>query len=396
MRRYAVVTFAVGLVAVACSAAPGSISSTTTAADSGESIDGAPIFVTAIEEAVTVGLAAREDRAAVAWITHDEVSVATLDLASGRLTDATRVNGQLTPIAHPIERPAVRVSDDGVDVAFTSFNGDGATVYLAEGLGDPTPISGPPRPETNLVHMASAPDGTRLLTWLEDATVSVARTIDGALVEDEEVDDLTCDCCNPVPAFVDESMVVAYRDFDTVDGEIVRNVASVRSTDGGGSYEPPVQIADDDWFLSGCPFSGPDIVEIDGALVVAWMDARQALHPDQTDSTIWIDRSDDGGATYGVDQSVATGGRHSWPVMTVDDSGIIHLIWETRGPEGGLSYAWSADGGETFSEPRLIVDRELSEGGAPASPSVTHHDGHVLVTWADGRRGYVAAWSTAK
>lgn len=391
----AAILSAVALLVGACASgtdAPApSTSSTTPSGPSG--LVGEPAFVTPLEEAVTVNVAAGP-RTVVAWITHDDVSVATVDVSTGALTDVAKINGDLTPFAHPIERPAIRVVGEGdVDVAFTALAGDGATVYFSDDLSRPEPISGPPRPETNLVHMTTTPDGSPLLAWLEDSTLSVARSVGATLTESEGVDDLTCDCCNPVPVVTDDSLVVAYRDRDTVDGEIVRNVAAIRSLDGGASYESPVAVADDDWFLSGCPFTGPDLIEVEGALVVAWMDARQSVHPNQADSTIWVDRSLDGGATFGTDQAVAADGRHRWPVMTVDSSGLVHLIWETQGPEGGLSYAWSDDQGVTFSEPELLVDRAMSDGRAPTSPSVVYHDGHVVVTWTNGVQGYVAAWS---
>lgn len=357
---------------------------------------GEPVFVSTVEGAVALNVAAGEGLVVVAATAHDDVSVSRVDLASGELIGWTVVSGDAIPAAHPIERPAVRVSPDGrVDVAFIADDAEGGVVYFSDGMSRAVPISRRARPETNLVSMTTAPDGSPLLTWLADSTLSVARWSDDGVVETENVDDLTCDCCNPVPLFAGEALVVAYRDQDVVDGEIVRNVAAIRSLDGGVTYEESVEIADDDWFLPGCPFTGPDIVQVGGAIVVAWMDARQSIHPDQSGSTIWVDRSIDGGATFGADVSVATDGRHRWPVMAVDADRVIHLVWETEGPEGGLSYAWSSDAGESFSEARLLVDREMSESGAPATPSVVYHDGHIVVTWVDGRQGYVAAWPVA-
>jgi hypothetical protein len=78
--------------------------------------------------------------------------------------------------------------------------------------------------------------------------------------------------------------------------------------------------------------------------------------------------------------------------MAVDDSEVIHMFWETQGQDGGLSYAWSDDVGVSFSEPVLLLDRDMIGGGAPHSPSAVFHDGHLVATWADAREGYVAAW----
>jgi hypothetical protein len=244
-----------------------------------------------------------------------------------------------------------------------------------------------------MVHLTLTGDDRPVLSWLEDSTLSVATDSGSGLVELESVDDLTCDCCNPAPSVVGDSLVVAYRDFDMVEGEVTRNVVAVRSADGGASFEPPIPVADDDWLISGCPFSGPSIVETAGDLVVAWMDARQSVHADQAATTIWVDRSTDGGATFGTDLAVAAGGVHRWPVMAVDGNGVIHLVWETQGIDGGLSHASSADAGRSFTEPRVIVDRELNDGGPPVSPSVVAHGDRLIVTWADSDGGYVGVWA---
>lgn len=217
---------------------------------------------------MAVNVAARDGQPpVVAWITHDDVIVAELDLDTARLVDERTVDGHITPIAHPIERPAVAVYPDGsVDVAFTSFQAEGASVFLSRDAAAPQAISGTPRHETNLVHMTVDSNGLPILTWLEEATLSVARSGDDDLEETE----------------------------------------------------------------------------------------------------------------------------------SVDDSEVIHMFWETQGQDGGLSYAWSDDVGVSFSEPVLLVDRDMIDGGAPRSPSVVFDDDHLVATWADARRGYVAAWPTTR
>jgi hypothetical protein len=355
-------------------------------------LQGEPMFLTRIEGAVALDVTTGPDRPLVAWTSHDSVSLAGLDLASGDLVNPTIVSGDLVPVHHAIERPAVIAGRDGIDVAFISASGPGGTVYVSRDGIAPEAISGPSRPETNLVHGGLDPGGSTVLAWLEDSTLSIARTAGTHLIEVESVDDRTCDCCNPVPVFSGDTMLVAYRDIDEVSGEVVRNVVSTRSDDDGLSFEDPVAIADDDWMISGCPFTGPDVAMVDGTVLVAWMDARQSRYPNQDGSSIWVDRSTDGGATFGSDVEVAADGFYRWPTMAVDEGGVIHLVWESEGPDGGLSYSWSADSGVTFSEPALLMGRQINDGGSPRSPTATYQDGMVVVSWADSRAGYVAAW----
>jgi len=382
------------LLAAACGDGADTGATVTTAATDTISVaSGDPENVVSLDGAVVVNVVSNGDELALAWITHDEVMVSRLDPGTGDLAEERPVNASVVPIAHPIERPALAFRDDGtLDVAFTSFAGDGASVYLSTDGGDPEPISGPARPETNLVHMTTGPDGALWMAWLESSTLSVAFEDATRVVELEDVDDRTCDCCNPVPTFLDDDLVVSYRDLDTVDGQVVRNTSVVRSIDGGETFQPVVRVADDDWFIDGCPFTGPSAVNIEGTMVLAWMDARQSSHPDQAASSIWVDRSTDRGASFGADLEVVGEGRHRWPSMAVDDAGVIHLVWETEGPDGGLSYSWSDDAGRSFASPTLLVDRELSGGNAPGSPTAVVHDGRLVVSWAAGGTGFVAIW----
>ena len=394
--RWSILLLAVSLTAACANAGPSdatvsSSMSTTTSGDIG--VGPEPVFEADLDGAVAANVATNgTDSPAVAWITADHVMVAGLDVATGELVELAEIDGGVTPIAHPIERPAVAVHADGtVDVAFTSFQGSGATVYYTTGGSEPEAISGDPEMETNLVHVTLV-DDSPVLAWLEDSTLSVAFQSNDTISETELVDDSTCDCCNPVPAMAGGSLVVSYRDFDMVDGEIVRDVVAIPSNDGGASFQQAVPVADDHWFLSGCPFSGPSSVVVDEELIVAWMDGRQSVHPDQQSTSIWVDRSDDGGSTFGDDLEVTGEGLNRWPVMAVDRNETIHLVWETAGPDGGLSYATSSDAGRAFQLREHLVTRSDGDDGAPTSPSVVVHDDLLIVTWTNSGVGRVAAW----
>ena len=267
-------------------------------------------------------------------------------------------------------------------------------MFLAEASGagyeESIAISGDPLPETNLVHLTRDPSGGLVAAWLEDLTLSVAAEAGtGVVVETELVDDLTCDCCNPVPLFVGDELVVAYRDLVRTEDAPYRDIALLRSLDGGASFGEHVTIADDHWAIAGCPFTGPSIVESGDAVVVAWMDARQSVHPDQQDSTIWVDRSLDGGRTFGDDVALTVDGIHRWPVMAVDGNGVIHLVWQTQGTEGGLNYTRSTDDGQSFDPPTMLID---AAAGPPQAPSIAIAGDHMIVTWIAAGAGHVAAW----
>ena len=367
-------------------AVPVSSTSTTTRPTPG------PTHVVDVPDAVTVNVAGNGvDDPVVAWISEDGVFVATLDPESGRLGDPVAVHGDQPPFAHPIERPAVAVASGGVvHVAYVSIAGpvvhgtwDGTT------LTGPTPISGVPRPETVLVHMTLDGDHP-VLSWLEDSTLSVATTREGAIVEHESVDDLTCDCCHPVPLVLSQATVVAYRDQIRDGGDVIRDVRVVRSDDGGTSFGEPVLVPDDHWYIDACPFTGPSVVGWEDHLVIAWMDARQSRHPEQRSTTIWVDSSTDGGRSFGTDVPVSGDRIHRWPVLARDRDGVIHLVWESQGDGGGLSYSRSSDEGRSFASPLVLVSN--AEAGSPSSPSTASHDDVLVVSWTDREGGHVAVF----
>ena len=246
-----------------------------------------------------------------------------------------------------------------------------------------------PPAETNPVHMTLG-DEAPALAWLEDSTLSVATHDGGTPQEVEEVDDLTCDCCNPVPVRFGNRMTVAYRNQEhTADG-IIRDVYAVTSPDGGGTFGEPVPVADEHWFLDGCPFSGPAATRVGDDVIVTWMDGRQSLHPEQDGTTIWVDRSTDGGETFGTDLAITEGGIHRWPTVLLDDDGTVHLIWETQATDGGISYSSSDDGGVTFTAPVVLIANTPGSGPRRAPSAVVHGD-HLIVTWLDRTGGHVTA-----
>jgi hypothetical protein len=408
-RTTSVVVALVGAVVVASCAgtSPSSTEITTSSTENHPSTSAppdpvaidAPSVSISIPDAIALNVASNGvDDPVVAWTTESEVMVATLDVGAGALGDPVAVNADLAPFANPLERPAVAVGTGGeVTVAFIASSGMEGSVYLTtwDGTAAPTSpdrLSGEPTPETALVHVTLDPSGAPILSWLENSTLSVAVPQGAALPFEQTVDDLTCDCCHPVPTMVGEVPVVGYRDLVHTTGGVVRDVSVVVEESDG--FSEPIQVADDHWYLDACPFSGPTMGTVDGDLVVAWMDARQSVHPDQDGSTIWVDRSSDGGRTFGTDRAITSGGTHRYPVMAVDAVGVVHLIWESIDPERGLIHAVSDDGGRSFGGVVMLVPAD-EDTGAPGFPSVITHDGLMIVTWTDRAGGHVAAWPLA-
>ena len=353
-----------------------------------------PLDVVDVPAAIAISVASNGiDDPVIAWSDPEAVRIARLNLSDFELGPPIVASGSVTPIAHVIERPAISVgADNVVHLAFTSFDGANGSVFYVDGVEDepnsPIRISGDPRHETNLPHM-TLNDQEPALAWLEDSSLSVAIEREGTHREFENVDELTCDCCNPVPVRSGNQLTVLYRNLEHSSDGVIRDIFAITALNADETFQDPVLISDDHWFLDGCPFSGPTAVLADETLIVSWMDARQSLHPDQRTTTIWVDRSSDGGARFGTDVAITDGGLHRWPSLTIDGTGIVHLVWETQTSEGGISYSSAPAPNATFSPPSLLIPNS-EDSGSRRAPTVIAHGDYLLITWIDSTGGHVA------
>ncbi len=114
---------------------------------------------------------------------------------------------------------------------------------------------------------------------------------------------------------------------------------------------------------------------------------------------LWVARSSDGGATYssfGTIESIANGDQSSslFGVTADSTSGNLYSVWT---PSRGTGYAFmqvnfarSSDGGATWSEPQVLVERP-KVGNPYRYPMVdVGPEGTVYVTWRDGHGSFPA------
>ena len=111
---------------------------------------------------------------------------------------------------------------------------------------------------------------------------------DGALLDEAEVDERVCDCCQIGAAGRSGRVVVAYRDRSA--GE-VRDISVAWLDDGRWSEPAPVHA--DGWHTPGCPVNGPAVDMAGERLAVAWFSAAGDT------AKVLLSFSDDGGHAFG-------------------------------------------------------------------------------------------------
>ena len=221
----------------------------------------------------------------------------------------------------------------------------------------------------------------------------------GALGRFEDKPFITCDT-NLASPFRDNVYVA----WDTTQGAGTSRLNLARSTDRGVTFT--VQRIDDTNSRNGAAEIGADpAVGPSGEVYVAWLDV--------THSTLKVDRSFDGGVTFGRDSRIApmvisfdTGipsikVRRAlvYPSIDVDRSsgphrGRVYCAWTDQadqtqpfidGAETDIFLAFSDDGGLQWSAPIRVADDVVDADQFYQWLAVDPSDGSVNISWYDTR-----------
>ncbi len=190
----------------------------------------------------------------------------------------------------------------------------------------------------------------------------------GAVSNEQLVDDIVCDCCQTDVAVSSDGPIAVYRD-RTVDE--IRDIYVSRFTDG--QWQAGAPIADDGWKIAGCPVNGPAIDAQGDIVAIAWFSAandkpvvRSAIstnggrtfkRPVEIASrrssgrvgVAIVDRSSvavswvesDKRGTNAINIRALTSGGLLGPVHTVGRTGLPHVFPQLARSDDKLILAWS-------------------------------------------------------
>ncbi|MEM6336749.1 MAG: sialidase family protein [Bacteroidota bacterium] len=196
----------------------------------------------------------------------------------------------------------------------------------------------------------------------------VARSIDGGRTFEPSVKvaEKTCQCCRTaITAGADGEVFVAWRHI--FPGSI-RDMALVRSTDGGATFSEPVRIAEDGWKLDGCPHTGPALaVDGQGRLHAAWYTGAEG------GSGVFTAYSDDLGDTFSAPVQLSDA-RAIAQVRLVRAGGTVYGAWEDTDADVIRTGYATGDG-------RFVTHPDTLTG---ATPAATAHGADLVVARVAG------------
>lgn len=190
----------------------------------------------------------------------------------------------------------------------------------------------------------------------------------GMKVNDWELDERICDCCQTSIAITENGPIVVYRDRSQ---EEIRDMSIVRFVNG--EWTKPKTIFADEWKIAGCPVNGPRADAIGNHLAIAWFSMQD------NKGQVKIIFSEDGGATFKepiqVDEGKAIG---RVDVVMLDEKTAM-ISWM----EGSAIKARkiNADG----TKEQAIVIAESSDSRSSGFPQMTKAGNQLIFAWTDSK-----------
>lgn len=182
-----------------------------------------------------------------------------------------------------------------------------------------------------------------------------------------------------------------------------KSVYVAASTDGGKNFLAPVTIASvADGVIDAHGDARPKIVALDNGTLIASYTTR----PDkQMIGTIFTARSTDGGKSFSAPQAMLSEGGQRFETLTVTPKGRIYAGWLDKTnlmkakAEGkpfhgsGVAFAWSDDGGQTFSGKKILMDHACE---CCRMASALDRDGLPVFAWRQVFDGQIRDHYAAK
>ncbi|WOJ97014.1 TlpA disulfide reductase family protein [Congregibacter brevis] len=182
--------------------------------------------------------------------------------------------------------------------------------------------------EHGFVSMTSVGDQGTLITWLDGRNTkrqptpgamtlrSAVFDYQGKNLEEWELDEAVCDCCQTSSAMTPKGPVVVYRNRTS---DEIRDIFIVRMVDG--SWSQPQAVHDDGWQVNGCPVNGPAVAAKGGRLAVAWFTAKSS------EPKVQLALSANSGETFSAPILVSASNTNGRVDTTILENGEILVSW---------------------------------------------------------------------
>ena len=202
---------------------------------------------------------------------------------------------------------------------------------------------------------------------------STKLTSTGLITDDQEIDDLVCDCCQTDISETPDGPILVFR--NRTENEH-RDIYFSRMINGQWSKSKPVAV--DNWLIGGCPVNGPSVAANQNKTAVAWY--TQAKGFGQVKVALSDNGSDDFDSPINIDSGEDVLGQVG--LAPLEEGGFV-ISWMTHkeGTSGELRVQYIDDLGVTSQS---IVKENISNTRIAGLPQMVLHDENIVLAWTGG------------
>lgn len=194
----------------------------------------------------------------------------------------------------------------------------------------------------------------------------------GNKINEWELDNKTCDCCQTTAVITNNGPAVIYRDRSD---EEIRDMSIVRLING--EWTKPQPVFNDNWKISGCPVNGPRASAIGNNMSVAWFSAADSK------PVVNVIFSNDGGASFGTPVRIDEGKPNGRVDVTQLDANSCMVSWMEDGNIKVIRVNTDGSKGSSFS---IAASSEARSSGFP---QMTKSDNKLIFAWTDDKEKIV-------
>jgi len=142
----------------------------------------------------------------------------------------------------------------------------------------------------------------------------------GQINQRQELDVLTCDCCQTTSVLTAQGLLIAYRDRVIKDARNeIRDIQVLRQTDN--AWQAVKNIPIDNWNIQACPVNGPVLIADAEKVALAWFTAADNV------PKVQVAFSADAGASFGPAHVVESDNNLGRVAAVWLDSGRVVIAW---------------------------------------------------------------------
>lgn len=189
---------------------------------------------------------------------------------------------------------------------------------------------------------------------------------DGKKIDEWELDDRVCDCCQTTAAMAEEGPVVIFRDRSETE---IRDLGIAKFENGNWKETAPVYM--DLWEIAACPVNGPRVSAMRNQIAVAWYTGAK------DNPEVKVSFSDDNGKSFETPTKIGLGqtlGRVDIEMIAQDKAMVCWM-------EEGKILVRSIDSSGRLGNPIQVATS--SDKRSSGFPQMTKNGNTLWFAWTD-------------